>query len=65
LPAAVRQHDGAVVDTHESMGEGVVEDGMARAVAPPRLDRVVIRPRTVADPHEQLTEKQVGRGLGA
>jgi len=48
--AAAGEHDAAGVDPEQAPRERVVEDGMARAVTPPGLDRVVVGPRTVADP---------------
>ena len=50
------QHHDPAHHTHEAIGERVVEYGMARAVAPPGLDRVVVGTRPVIEPHEQLAK---------
>jgi hypothetical protein len=54
LAARFGQDDGLAHDGDQTIAEGVVKDGVTRAIAPPRFDRVVIGARTVDDPVEEL-----------
>ena len=65
LASGLGQDDRPARDGDEALGEGVVEHGMARAVAAPRLDRLVVGTGPLSDPHEQLTKEQRRSGVGA
>src|SRR5262245_21018557 len=56
-----RQRDPAVHDRDEPLRERVVEDGVARAVAPARFDGFVVRARPRGNPFEELVEEQYRR----
>lgn len=52
------QDDGLAHDGDQTIAEGIVEDGVTRAIAPPRFDGVAIGARTVGDPVEELVQQR-------